>query len=357
MNINTDYLIVGQGLAGTLLAYFLEKSGQTVHLIDDDYVRAASKVAAGIINPVTGRRYVKSWRIESLIPFARQTYQALEQELDIEIYHPRPILRALFNQREENDWQVRAFDPAYQTYIVPKAAVDTGAYTDHTSPVFAYGELRQGAQVALDILIRRYRSLLLEKNALTAEPFDYSGLQQSAGGITYGDIKARGLIFCEGARAMANPFFSHLPFEGNKGEALIVKLDEATFHKILKHRIFVVPLADDRYWIGSSSTNHYPDDQPTAQGRQYLLEKLQDLLRVPFTLEEHRSAIRPTVKDRRPLLGRHPDFPTLWIFNGLGTKGASLGPYLAKHFVDVLVGDVPIDPEVNIERFRVKASK
>lgn len=354
---NTDFLIVGQGLAGTLIAHFLLEAGQKIHVFDDNYPRAATKVAAGIINPVTGRRYVKSWRIDELIPRARATYRQLEKQLNIRIYHPRPVLRALFNNREVNDWQARAFDTAYRPYLVPREQVDIERYRQFTKPAFAYGELRESAQVEIGTLAKSYRQWLQQQGMLSTSNFDYSSIELTARGVSYGKFKARYLVFCEGAKARHNPFFADLPYEGNKGEALITEIADAGFQKILKHRIFIVPLADGRFWIGSTSDNFHSDDLPSEKGFEYLQEKVKNLLTTPFVIKEHCAAIRPTVKDRRPLIGTHFKHPQLVIFNGLGAKGASLGPYWAQHLVDALLNQKTLDPEVNIDRFKLKASK
>lgn len=355
--IEVDVLIVGQGLAGTLLAHFLQKNGQSVHLIDDDYVRSASKVAAGIINPVTGRRFVKSWYIDHLRPFAETTYRELEKQLSIEIYHPQKVLRALSNQREENDWQVRAYDPEYQAYIHVNEPVDIGRYANYIQPAFAYGEVHNGAQVEIGKLIRAYRNSLEQEQKITTDSFDHSLLKIQEQVLEYKHITAKKLVFCEGAKAKANPYFSELPYEGNKGEALIVNIPKAGFEKILKQGIFIVPLANGHYWIGSTSNNHHTDDLPTETGRTQLLNKLTEILHVDFEVVAHRSAIRPTIKDRRPLLGRHPEHPRLYIFNGLGTKGTSLGPYWAAQLVKVLSDEQKTHPAVDIDRFRRKTTK
>lgn len=345
-----DYIIVGQGLAGTLLAYFLRQKGKTVQVIDNGYERSASKVAAGIINPVTGRRYVKSWMVDELIPFARQTYRKLEQELSIHFYHERPILRTLFNRREESDWLIRTGDAAYEKYILE--AYDLAEYKDTTEQAFSYGEVVQTAQVQVGKLLAIYRQELLKLDALTATAFQYDALKLLPDGVQYDQFQAKKLVFCEGIQAKQNPFFNYLPFGGAKGEVLIVRIPNMQYSKVLKHRVFIVPLEQDLYWIGSTTDWKYEDDQPNPTTRTFLEQRLQDILKVPYQVVEHRSAIRPTVKDRRPFLGQHPNMESLYIFNGLGTKGASLGPYFANEMVNYLVHEQSLNPIVDIQRYK-----
>ena len=344
-----DYLIVGQGIAGTTLDFFLRRRGCTVGVIDEAYPRAASQVAAGLINPVTGRRYVKSWRIEDLLPVARQTYRALEEQLGIDIYKDLHVIRSLFNHREENDWLARTGEPAYEEYMLEK--VDLGRYAERTEPVFSYGEVRQCAQVDLAGLTRAYRGKLADEKRLKEEPFDYERLEIVADHVTYQDWRANAVIFCEGARGAQNPFFNYLPFRGAKGEVLIVHIPGAGFRKAFKHRVFIIPMGEERYWIGATYDWEYPDDKPKEAGRSFLEERLRDILKIPFTVVEHRAAIRPTVKDRRPFLGRHPHYPNLVMFNGLGTKGTSLAPFWARHLAEHLLDSRPLDPAVDIGRF------
>jgi glycine/D-amino acid oxidase-like deaminating enzyme len=347
--MKTNYLLIGQGLAGSLLAHFLEQAGQRVFVIGQQNERAASSVAAGLINPITGRRFVKSWQVDCLIPFARTAYRALEQELGIPIFHERNILRALGSPQEENDWLARSADPAFEAYILGQA--DLSRYAGRIHPVFGYGEVRHSAQVEIGALVAAYRQYLEGKDAYREEAFDYQQLQLGAEGVVYQDITADTLVFCEGRWAKGNPFFSYLPFHGDKGEVLIVRIPEAGFEKILKQGIFIVPLSDGRYWVGSNYVKSPADDAPTAAGESFLRSALEDILQLPFEVLEHRAAIRPTVKDRRPFLGRHPQYSRLAIFNGLGTKGASLGPYWAHHLAAHLTAGAALDAAVDIGRF------
>lgn len=344
-----DYIIVGQGIAGTMLDFFLRQHGCTVGVIDDAYPRAASQVAAGLINPVTGRRYVKSWRIDELLPVARQTYRALEEQLGVSIYQELNVIRSLFNHREENDWLARTGEPGYEPYMLEET--DLGPYGELTEPVFSYGEVRQCAQVDLAGLTRAYRARLADEERLKEAAFNYEQLEVVGEEITYQDWRANAVIFCEGAKGIHNPFFNYLPYRGAKGEVLIVHIPGAGFEKAFKHRVFIIPMGAERYWIGATYDWKYADDSPTEAGRSFLEEHLQDILKTPFKVLKHQAAIRPTVKDRRPFLGRHPHYTNLVLFNGLGTKGTSLAPFWARHLVEYLLDDQPLDPAVDIGRF------
>lgn len=344
-----DFIVVGQGLAGTLISFMLERAGKDCLVIDAGIEQAASSVAAGIINPVTGRRYVKSWRIDTLLPFARRTYQELEALLGTSFASDYRIIRSIGSVKEENDWLARSADPSYEKYILDEA--DTSVFRDKIEPAFAYGELDRGMRVDIAGLIRHYRSYLTDTGKLLPASFDHSMLQTGDSGVTYGEIQARGVIFCEGYRAKYNPLFNYLPFHGDKGEVLIVRIPGANFDKLLKQNIFIVPLEADLYWVGTTYFRSYETLEPTPEGKTWLLTKLSEILRLPFEVVDHRAAVRPTVKDRRPFLGAHPDISGLWLFNGLGTKGTSLGPYWADHLTKHILEGQELDPEVNINRF------
>jgi glycine/D-amino acid oxidase-like deaminating enzyme len=344
----TDFLIVGQGLAGTMLAFFLRRRGAGVFIVDAEHSGSASWVAAGIINPITGRRFARSWRIAELLPFAVDTYRALEQELGVSILHERPVVRALFSAKEDNDWQARAADPDFAPYMAAEGPLPSCA--DFCHPVFSCAWTRQSAQVNTINLLGAFSQRAVEEGWLRRERFAYDALNLEAGGVRYRDIQARCIVFCEGIGVQQNPYFPHLPVEGAKGEVLILHIPGFPEDAILKHKVFLAPLGQGLFWAGATYDWGCPDDLPTQEKKAFLLDQVRAILQVPFEVVDHRAAIRPTVKDRRPLLGRHPQFPQLALFNGLGTKGASLAPYWANHFADVLLSSAPLDPEVALGR-------
>ena len=322
-----------------------------MQVVDNQHAGAASTVAAGVINPITGRRYVKSWRVEELIPMAVETYRQLEEELGVKFFHKRNLIRSLFNSGEENDWLARTSDESYQKYIRNEAEVST--IEGKTAKIYSYGEVSGSYQTEMNKLVRAYRKKLIEEGRLTTEKFDFTKLELSESGVQYGDLFADKIIFCDGIGGQHNPYWSHLPWNGTKGEVLVARIPNADFSKMFKYRIFIVPLPEkDLYWIGSKYDWTYENGDPTVEGKKYLIERLSDALTVPFEIVEHKGAIRPTVKDRRPFLGMHEEFAQVGIFNGLGTKGASLGPFFARQMADFLIGEGVIEGEVDIKRFR-----
>jgi len=344
-----DFIVVGQGLAGTLLANFLKAAGQRIFVIDQPNGNAASQVAAGIINPVTGRRFVKSWMIETLLPFAKTTYQAIESQLNIQIYHEKNILRALANPKEENDWLARATEPAYTPYLAEKA--DPENYGRHLHAPYAFGETKGSAQVDLPELIAAYRADLKANDEFLEEGFDYQAILFQEDGVVYKDYRAKGIVFCEGYGMKTNPFFSDQPMRGDKGQILEIRIPGAGFEKMFKDQVFIVPMPGGQYWVGATYEPRFDNEQPTEAGKEFLQNHLSACLQLPFEVMTHKAAVRPTVKDRRPLLGTHPEYQQLHLFNGLGTKGTSLGPFWAQHMANYLLGQSEIDPQVDIRRF------
>ena len=309
--------------------------------VDAPAQTAASTVAAGIINPITGRRFVRSWRIDELLLEARTLYGELERDLGITVWYDAPLIRTLFNRGEQNDWLARGGDAGYANFL--DDAPDLGNVPELTYPAFAYAGVRQTARIDLATLIRRYRGWLRERGRLLAQPLDHR--QLPPGYDRY--------VFCEGWRVRHNPYFAHLPRGGTKGEALLVRTQGVPLlDRMLKHRIFLVPLPErSLYWIGASSSHGFTDEAPDPATADYLRERLREVLRVPFTVGDHLAAVRPTVRDRRMIIGGHPTESNIFIFNGLGTKGASLAPLGSHWLFEHLETGAELPHEVSSARF------
>lgn len=341
-----DYILVGQGIAGTVLHRKLTIHGYDVHVIDEGHKRASSSVAAGLVNPITGRKYVKSWRVEEFIPEARNTYDELAEFLNMKTYNEPIIHRALYSIKDENIWHGRKEDPLANQFILSKP--DTSAYNDVINGVLSYGSLTGGMQVELKSIISKYRTYLTKEELISAETYDEKKLKISNEGICYGTIHAKGIIFAEGYRARDNHLWRGLTFSPVKGEVLIVRIEGDPFEDVLRHKLFICPIGNGLYWIGSDYEWDFKDDQPTKKGGEKLKSRLEEILNLPFEIIDHIAGIRPAVKDRKPFLGVHPEYRNVFIFNGMGTKGSSLAPFWAEHFVGYLKGFYELDKDVDI---------
>ena len=350
-----DFIIVGQGLAGSILAYILKKNGQNCLIIDrftEGGKKSSSQIAAGVINPITGMRFVKTWRIDAFLPAARHLYLELEGVLGVKLWHERSIYRTIRTIEEENSWLLRQTYPDYMPFCGDTTpSVKEGQF----KPFHALAEVKQGAQVNIPVLVERFRDYFIKNNMLVVDDFEaFTGSNQNT---IFKDIEASKIIFCEGANGSTNPYFSFLPFNLDKGELLLVHIPNLNLSHIFKNKMSIVPLHDteggqkDLYWVGATNTWAFDNDLPSETNKTLIINELKNTILLPFEVVAHHAAIRPTVKDRRPFLGIHPHHPNLGIFNGFGTKGASLIPFWANHFKDFLLDEKPLDKEVDIRRF------
>ncbi|KAA9325274.1 FAD-dependent oxidoreductase [Hymenobacter busanensis] len=349
--LDADYLIIGHGLAGALLAWELRQRGQRVLVLDAGLPNAASRVAAGLINPVAGKRFALSWRIDELLPAAAATYRALEAEFGQPFFHELPILKLFSSVREQNDVLARSADGRWGDYV-----------RDPAQPLpdvpllkqpFGGLVLQHGGWVDTSALLDALTADGLQKGWLRAETFAPELLVAEASGATYaGRVRVRRVVFCEGAAAVRNPWFGWLPITPNQGEVLDVEAPTLPTDYVLNRGAYVVPVGDGgRVRVGA--TYRWPPfaEEPTPEAREELAERLRELTEAPFRITGQRVGVRPAVRDRKPLLGLHPQLPALAVFNGLGSKGVLLAPRLAGLLADALENGAELWPEVNILRY------
>ena len=343
-----DYLIVGQGLAGTLLSHHLLRRGKKVKVLDAALPQAASRAAAGIFNPVTGRSMVKTWKADALFPYLLACYQEIERLTNTHFLHNINMYRPFSSIREQNEWLPRADNKEFAPYVEYVAGQHTFGQYVHDS--FGGLVLRQTGYVNLPVLINVYKTYLKQKDAFEKHHFSEALLSVYEDHVIYNGCAARKMIFCEGPASSTNAYFDWLPFRLVKGEILFVKLANA-LPMIFNKGIFVLPLEDGLHRVGATYDHAELNSDPTQKARTYLCEKLEALLKTDYEVVGQVAGVRPATKDRRPMIGLHPEFKPLGIFNGFGSKGVSLAPYFANHFAAFLEEETALEEAVDINRF------
>lgn len=349
--LHYDYIIIGQGIAGSMLAWFLLISGRKVLVIDEFNRQSASQVASGMINPVTGKRLVKSWRFDELFPFAKDAYGQLEKDMGIKIFSEEVICRIFSNKEDSIFFRQKMESGELPEYVKPLKVIPSFFNDTALGGV----EISAAWHLNYSALLSSMRKFFTEGKMLLNEQFQFEQLELRDGIVSYKGMEAAKIIFCEGSRAGVNPYFKWLPFNLAKGEVLTVAMDGFPEDRIWRKSVFILPLGGKRFKVGATYQWDFIDEYPSAGAEEELTSRLRSAVNLPFEIIRHDAAVRPTVVDRRPLIGMHPACNQLGVFNGLGTKGALLAPFFAHQFANYLNDGSPLYPEVNISRFSKEA--
>jgi len=345
-----DTLIIGQGLAGSLLAWELTHRGERILVVDDEHASASSTAAAGLINPVTGQRIVKTVGVDDYLPVARKRYRSLEAIFDRELLFEIPMWRIVRNEKERTVWQKRKQDAEYDAYLgewletwqvqPPFIAPKGGFEQTHT------GYLDTNA------LLEGMREYLLETGRYRPQHIDYTMIELDNESVRFDGLTCKRAIFCEGYKAMHNPWFNWLPFTPAKGEILSLRFEQPLPKVMINAGRWLMPRANGEHKLGATYEHEQLDELTTDAARLTLLNALPTIVAdpEPYNVTGHQAGVRPATTDRQPFLGLHPQWPQLGIFNGFGSKGSLLIPWHAETFADALLCDSALPIECDIRR-------
>lgn len=348
-----DFIIVGLGIAGINMSYELMNRGYSVYHIHQSLPGESTKVAAGLINPITGRRFVKSWMIEEVMPFAEARYRDFEKLLNGKYLKRIHIVRGLKSAEDENNWLSQSSDQYLAEFLMDKAEMNGLSEKLELPELLA--ELKNCFKIELAQLQIDYINFLKEKNLLKCEKFDFENLQISKQKIQYKDISADKIIFAEGWKVLDNPFFQVPAFAPTKGELMICYSEELQLEKAYKKDMFITPIGQGYYWCGATSEWNNFDPEVSEKMKNRLLEFLESTLKCNYKIIHHLAGIRPASKNRRPILGSSPTYNNVFIFNGMGTKGSSLAPFFSQMLADYILLNKPIENDLDIQNFFLKS--
>jgi len=344
-----DYIIVGQGIAGTILAFQLRLIGKEVFVIDKHRDDTSSKIAPGTYNPMVLKRFTPFWKVEDQLTPLYDFIDAFETSFNTSIHVPLKLWRKFASIQEQNLWLEKSEHDRLMPFMNPSFI--SNPHQDVNAD-FGFGEVKKSGWVDFLKLISIFKKRLVSEGCFLDEEFDFNSIIIKQRSVTYKSISAQKIIFCEGHRLTNNPFFNYLPLMRTKGELITVKLDGLNVEELIKSNITLLPLGNDVYKVGATFNWDDKDEVCSVKAREELLAKLKELVNINPIVINHYAGLRPTVKDRRALLGAHPNHENIVLFNGLGTRGLLMGPYLAIQLIEFMEKGVPLDPEVDIKRYK-----
>ena len=339
-----NYLIIGAGVAGLCVAAHLIHKNQSVTVVDSG-VNHSSIIAAGMITPLVFRRITKGWRVDDFIPALQLFYREMEAATESTFFHPIQIRRLFSSEEEKGLWIKKQVREDFKNFM--HQITDEDENYDRTLNPFGSGRLKNGAYVDPSVFLSAMRKWVSKNATLLVEKLNYSDLD----GGNFNDRHYSDVIFCEGYQGKENPWFGNLPLNQTKGETLTIESEGIPEDESVNRKCFILPLGNQQFKVGSTYEWHTTSLHTTAKGRETILEKAAHLTHAPIKVIDQAAGIRPTVEDRRPLIGTHKEKKNYHIFNGLGTKGYLLAPKLAEEFVDYLLNGTALLEEMNIKRF------
>lgn len=337
------FLIIGQGLAGTALAWRLHQRGRRFLIVDRDVAQTSSKVAAGLVTPITGMRLNLSWRYGTLYPEALAFYQEMETLLHQRFYHKVPIVRLLRDEKAAALWEKRRLQPEVQPYVASPSA---GPLVDETFFANPHGGFQQQHSGWLDTaaFLAASREHFQNLGAWQAGELVPESLGIEASGVVWQGETFEAAVFCTGWEAALHPWFDWVPFRSARGTVLSLKAETGNEPRIINRGCWLLPRADGSLRAGPTYELDFADGEtPAPEALAGLDKKLRVLLKQDFTVTGSQTGVRPIIRGHEALIGRHPGRPQIAFMNGLGSKGVLRAPWVARQLVEHLVDGSPVE--------------
>ncbi|MBC7967074.1 MAG: FAD-dependent oxidoreductase, partial [Fuerstia sp.] len=326
-----DVLIVGQGLAGSCLAWSLHWAGRPVLIVDRGEAITASRIAAGLITPVTGRRMTATHGYAESYRHAAAFYRRIERDLNDRLFDEKPAIRRFVNDEEK-----KAFEQKHSVSDASLTALkdDAGRATGFEMPNAARLDVPRFLEQTRQYFASLGRYQQAELNSDTDIVINDSGVS-----VARLDIRSACVVWCQGYQAIRNHWFPKIPDGPAKGEILRVRLSDYREDRVVHQGIWLVPdPRDGRFLVGATYDRVNLNNEPTPVGREELLSGLKQITAEAPVVIDHVAAVRAGMKRRRPIIGQHPDSDRVFVLNGLGSRGALLAPVAAQVLTDLMCG-------------------
>lgn len=342
----THSLIVGFGIAGLTFAEQLIRNKKDFLIIDDNKL-GASHISSGIYNPTILKRYSITWKGHEFLKYSKTFYRRLERRINNRVNYSNQINRIFSKESEFNQWISASEKIPLNKYLLSKFFFKSNKFISTKN---GFGKVKNVGRIDVKKLIDTFKKKN-KKNFFRVTKFHFERLKIGKDKILYDGVLFKNVIFCEGFKVVENPYFNYLPIKGSKGEMIIIKSPLLNENQIFKGSVFVVPIGNDNYWVGSNYINSFSNAKPSKKSKEWLVSNLNKIISCPYEIIDHKSNIRSTIYDRKQIIGQHKKFKNLFILNGLGSRGILTSPLLSLWLYESIENNFTIPNEVNVSRF------
>lgn len=342
-------LIAGQGIAGSALVLELLQRKVDFLVYDTGSQNSSSGIAAGLINPIVFRRLNAVNDAWPCIRSANEMYSRAESSMGIKCFYSLPLFKPINPEIKQ---------------LLGRKAMELSAFLDeqvHDNPyplqwkkMQDYIRIYKAGYLNTSVFLSALRNKLIKEGRLMEKHLDLSLLEFHSGGLSYEGDSFSDVVLCTGYKDVSllfpEPFFNPV-----KGEILTLAIDNFPEESLLVDEKYLVPISPGIFKLGSTYDWDNLNSLPSPEGKKILLAALDDLIQVPYKILNHQAGVRPSSMDRTPVLGPSRLQPKAWIFNGLGTRGVLLAPYLAGVMASAICEEKPIPARYHLHRFPLGA--
>ncbi len=344
--MSDPFLIVGQGLAGTAVAWRLHERGVPFLIVDRDEPLTSSKVAAGLMTPITGMRLNLNWRYDTLYPEALAFYRTRQQQLGTRFFFPRQLIRYFRDEAARKLFERRMEDDGLSAFVIGAAP-----QTSVCASEFGGFVQRHAAYLDTACYLEASRAFFKQMDAWEEGEIDSEDIKCSGSGVDWHGRPFRALIHCTGWQAVQSGWFDWVPFTSARGTIFEIEADLADSRSILNRGVWILPRADGTLRAGATYEPHFVHpNEPDAAALDGLRGRLGSFLKSGFREISHQTAVRPLVGRLNALMGRHPGHESIFFLNALGSKGTLRAPWAARHLVEHMLDGRPLEADVDLQQ-------
>ncbi len=332
--MKVDFIIVGQGIAGTLISFELMRHGKSVLVIDQLKSDSSSLIAGAVLNPVVFKGRKNDPERTGQIKIAVDVYEAISKQIQISFLKKTTLIRFADSAEELSAFREN----------ISKAGVEKEMNSDISKEIEKYFIDSQSSvsvspvwKVDNGLLLSTWRKFLLQNQLLREEIFEYANCKISKEEVIYKDICSEKIIFCEGVGVKNNPFINSDSFIPNRGDVLILFIPGLQTEIIFQKEYRLIPMNDELFWLGSNYRWSFENLKPDAEWRINAEPLLKQWIKLPFKVEHHLVAERPTTSGQQVFATNISGYKNAFWLNGLGTRGFTIAPAIIQSWLPRLL--------------------